>query len=359
MSIAIITGSAGLIGAEAAQLFAGKGLDIVGIDNDLRRQFFGEAASTAWSRRHLESELKGYRHFDMDIRDRSAVADLFARYGADVAVVIHTAAQPSHDWAVRAPFVDFSINAMGTLNLLEAARRYCPDTCFIFTSTNKVYGDTPNQLPLVEHATRWELPDDHPYGRHGIDESMSIDKTMHSLFGASKLAADLLVQEYGRYFGMKTVCFRGGCLTGPGHSATQLHGFLGYLVKCAITDTPYTVFGYGGKQVRDNLHSFDFVNALWHFFEAPRSSEVYNLGGGRHCNCSIIEAMGKCNTLADREIQWSYNDANRVGDHIWWISDIRRFQTDYPGWSMRYDLDTILGEIFAAATERSSRSAVG
>ena len=188
MSIAIITGSAGLIGAEAAQLFAGKGLDIVGIDNDLRRQFFGEAASTAWSRRHLESELKGYRHFDMDIRDRSAVADLFARYGADVAVVIHTAAQPLHDWAVRAPFVDFSINAMGTLNLLEAARRYCPDTCFIFTSTNKVYGDTPNQLPLVEHATRWELPDDHPYGRHGIDESMSIDKTMHSLFGASKLA---------------------------------------------------------------------------------------------------------------------------------------------------------------------------
>jgi CDP-paratose 2-epimerase len=353
VAVAIITGSAGLIGAEAARFFTDKGLDVVGIDNDMRRQFFGEEASTAWSRQRLETELAGYRHFDMDIRDQSAVADLFARYGANVAVVIHTAAQPSHDWAAKAPFVDFSINAGGTLNLLEAARRYCPDACFIFTSTNKVYGDTPNRLPLVEQAARWELPDDHPYARHGIDESMSIDQSLHSLFGASKIAADVLVQEYGRYFGMKTACFRGGCLTGPGHSGTQLHGFLAYLAKCAVTDTPYVVFGYKGKQVRDNIHSFDLVNAFWHFFEAPRSGEVYNIGGGRHCNCSMLEVIEKCQSLIGRVMQWSYNELNRAGDHIWWISDIRRFQAHYPGWSMCYDIDAMLGEIIEAVKERS------
>jgi CDP-paratose 2-epimerase len=358
MAVAVITGSAGLIGAEAARFFADKGLDIVGIDNDMRREFFGEEASTAWNRRRLESELRAYRHFDMDIRDQSAVADLFGRYGASVTVVIHTAAQPSHDWAAKAPSVDFSINAGGTLNLLEATRQYCPDACFIFTSTNKVYGDTPNRLPLVEQPTRWEMLDDHPYGRYGIDESMSIDQTMHSLFGASKVAADVLVQEYGRYFGMKTACFRGGCLTGPGHSGAQLHGFLAYLVKCAVTDTPYVVFGYRGKQVRDNIHSFDLVNAFWHFFEVPRAGEVYNIGGGRHCNCSMLEAIEKCQSLTGRELQWSYSEANRAGDHIWWISDIRRFQTHYPGWSMRYDIDAILYEIFDAVSGRESRSEV-
>jgi CDP-paratose 2-epimerase len=352
MAVAVITGSAGLIGAEAARFFAGKGLDIVEIDNDMRREFFGEEASTIWSRQRLEAELKVYRHYDMDIRDQSAVADLFERYNENVAVVIHTAAQPSHDWAARAPLVDFSINASSTLNLLEATRQYCPNAPFIFTSTNKVYGDTPNRLPLVEESTRWELLDDHPYGRHGIGESMSIDQTMHSLFGASKVAADVLVQEYGRYFGMKTVCFRGGCLTGPGHSGTQLHGFLAYLAKCAITDTPYVVFGYGGKQVRDNIHSFDLVSAFWHFFEAPRSAEVYNIGGGRFCNCSMLEAIDKCQHLTGREMRWSYNEANRAGDHIWWISDIRRFQAHFPGWSMRYDLDAILSEIFDAISNR-------
>jgi len=352
MAVAVITGSAGLIGAEAARFFASKGLNIVGIDNDMRRQFFGDEASTAWNRQRLETELKPYRHYDMDIRDQSAVMDLFGRYRASVAVVIHAAAQPSHDWAAKAPLVDFSINASGTLNLLEAARQYCPDACFIFTSTNKVYGDTPNRLPLVEQPTRWELPVDHPYGRHGIDESMSIDQTMHSLFGVSKLAADVLVQEYGRYFGMKTACFRGGCLTGPGHSGTQLHGFLAYLVKCAVTNTPYVVFGYRGKQVRDNIHSFDLVNAFWHFFEAPRSAEVYNIGGGRHCNCSMLEAIEKCQNLTGRKMRWSYNEANRSGDHIWWISDIRRFQAHYPRWSMRYDLDIILREIFDAVSDR-------
>ena len=359
MAVAVITGSAGLIGSEAARFFAKKGLDIVGIDNDMRRQFFGEEASTAWNRGRLEAELKAYRHYDIDIRNESGVADLFGRYGASVAVVIHAAAQPSHDWAAKAPFVDFSINAGGTLNLLEATRQCCPDACFIFTSTNKVYGDTPNQLPLVEMASRWELPDDHPYGRYGIDESMSIDQTMHSLFGASKVAADVLVQEYGRYFGMKTACFRGGCLTGPGHSGTELHGFLAYLVKCAVTDTPYVVFGYRGKQVRDNIHSFDLVNALWHFFEAPRLGEVYNMGGGRYCNCSMLEAIEKCQNFSGREMRWSYNEANRAGDHIWWISDIRRFQAHYSGWSVRYDLDAILCEIFDAVNDRMSRSKVG
>jgi CDP-paratose 2-epimerase len=358
MAVALITGSAGLIGAEAARFFADKGLEIVGIDNDMRRDFFGEEASTAWSRRRLETELKGYRHYDIDIRDQSALTEIFTKYRAALTVVIHTAAQPSHDWAAKAPFVDFSVNAGGTLNLLETTRCYCPDAPFIFTSTNKVYGDTPNHLPLVEQSTRWELLDDHPYGRHGIGESMSIDQSMHSLFGASKVAADVLVQEYGRYFGMKTVCFRGGCLTGPGHSGTQLHGFLAYLAKCAVSDTPYVVFGYGGKQVRDNIHSFDLVNAFWHFFEAPRSGEVYNIGGGRYCNCSMLEAISKCQNLTGRAMRWSYSDSNRAGDHIWWISDIRRFQAHYPDWSMRYDLDAILSEIFEAVSDRTSRSAV-
>jgi CDP-paratose 2-epimerase len=356
MAVAVITGSAGLIGAEAARFFSEKGLDIVGIDNDMRRDFFGDEASTAWSRRRLEAELRSYRHYDTDIRDQSVVSALFERYNTNIAVVIHTAAQPSHDWAAKAPFIDFSINAGGTLNLLEKTRQYCPDAPFIFTSTNKVYGDTPNRLPLVEQSSRWELLDDHPYGRHGIDESMSIDQTMHSLFGASKVAADVLVQEYGRYFGMKTVCFRGGCLTGPGHSGTELHGFLAYLVKCAATETPYVVFGYNGKQVRDNIHSFDLVNAFWHFFEAPRSGEVYNIGGGRYCNCSVLEAIEKCQNLTGRAMQWSYNGANRTGDHLWWISDIRRFQTHYPGWSMRYDINAILSGIFEAIADRALRS---
>jgi CDP-paratose 2-epimerase len=358
MAVAIISGSAGLIGAEATRFFSEKGLEVVGIDNDMRREFFGDDASTLWARHRLQIDLKGYWHFDVDIRDQQAVTAIFQRYNKNVAVVIHTAAQPSHDWAAKAPFVDFSINAVGTLNLLEATRQYCPEACFIFTSTNKVYGDAPNRLPLVEQATRWELPESHVFGCYGIDESMSIDYTMHSLFGASKVAADVLVQEYGRYFGMKTACFRGGCLTGPGHSGTQLHGFLSYLVKCAVSDTPYVVFGYGGKQVRDNIHSFDLVNAFWHFFEAPRCGEVYNIGGGRYCNCSMLEAISKCEDLTGRKMRWSYSEANRAGDHIWWISDIRRFQAHYPEWSMRYDLDAISREIFDALHDRALRSEV-
>jgi CDP-paratose 2-epimerase len=358
MSVAVITGSAGLIGAEASRFFAAQGLDIVGIDNDMRREFFGPEASTAWSRRQLEATLKRYRHCDIDIRDQAAIADLFSRYGRDISVVIHAAAQPSHDWAARAPLVDFCVNALGTLHLLEATRAHCPEAPFIFTSTNKVYGDAPNRLPLVELPTRWELPQEHPFGRHGIDESMSIDRTLHSLLGTSKAAADLLVQEYGRYFGMKTVCFRGGCLTGPGHAGTELHGFLAYLVKCAVTDTPYTVFGYRGKQVRDNIHSLDLVWAFWHFALAPRSGEVYNIGGGRFSNCSMIEAIAKCEQLTGRPMQWSYKDANRTGDHIWWIGDIRRFQSHYPEWSIRHDIDSIVHEIFDAVSERVKRPEV-
>jgi CDP-paratose 2-epimerase len=352
VAVAIVTGSAGLIGAEAVRYFAANGLEVVGIDNDMRSQFFGAEASTAWSRRKLEAEVPGYRHHDLDIRDQTAIAELFSRYGRHIAVVIHAAAQPSHDWAAKAPFVDYFVNAVGTLNLLEATRLNSPEAPFIFTSTNKVYGDTPNRLPLVELPTRWELRD-HPYAAHGIDEGMSIDQTLHSLFGASKAAADLLVQEYGRYFGMKTGCFRGGCLTGPNHSGTQLHGFLAYLVKCAVTDTPYTVFGYGGKQVRDNIHSHDLVSAFWHFFRTPRSGEVYNIGGGRRSNCSMLEAIAKCEQLTGRPMRWSYRDDNRIGDHIWWISDIRRFEAHYPAWRMSYGIDEILAEIYDGVRERA------
>lgn len=352
MSIALVTGSAGLIGAQTARFFSAKGFDVVGIDNDMRRYFFGEEASTNWSRRRLEEELRNYSHHDADIRDAGAVEKIFGRYGKDIAIVVHTAAQPSHDWAAKEPFTDFSVNANGTLNVLETAREHCPGATFIFTSTNKVYGDTPNHLPLVEHPTRWEVSPDHPYAPQGIDESMSIDQTMHSIFGASKVAADVMVQEYGRYFGMNTACFRGGCLTGPGHSGAQLHGFLAYLVKCAITDTPYTIFGYRGKQVRDNIHSFDLVNAFWHFHQNPRQGEVYNMGGSRFSNCSMLEAIAMCEELIERKMKTSYSETNRTGDHIWWISDVRKFEKHYPQWKFTYNVQRLIKEIYAEMTER-------
>jgi CDP-paratose 2-epimerase len=348
MSVVVVTGSGGLIGAAAARFFGAKGLSVVGIDNDMRRYFFGDAASTAWARAELERDVSGYTHAEADIRDCAAIDSIFARYGRAITAVIHTAAQPSHDWAAKEPQVDFTVNANGTLVLLEATRKHCPDSCFIHCSTNKVYGDTPNALPLVEQDTRWELDGGHVWARHGIDESMSIDASTHSLFGVSKVAGDLLVQEYGRYFSMKTACFRGGCLTGPGHSGAQLHGFLSYLVKCAITGDPYTVFGYKGKQVRDNIHAWDLVNAFWHVFQKPRSAEIYNIGGSRHSNCSMLEAITVCEELAGRPLNWSYAEGNRAGDHIWWISDVRRFQSHYPDWSYRYDIRGILGEIHGA-----------
>jgi len=355
MSVALITGSAGLIGSEATRLFTERGLDVVGIDNDMRGTLFGEEASTSWSRSELERTLPSYQHIDADIRNNESLAAIFKRYGSEIKAIIHTAAQPSHDWAARDPQVDFSINANGTLNLLEMCRKHSPDAAFIFTSSNKVYGDSPNRLPLVEAESRWRLDPSHTFAEHGIPESMSIDASLHSLMGASKLAADILVQEYGRYFGMNTVAFRGGCLTGPGHSGTQLHGFLAWLMQCAMTGTPYTVFGYQGKQVRDNIHSRDLVEAFWQFFKQPRSGAVYNIGGGMSSNCSMLEAIDKAERLCGRTMDWSYDPQHRTGDHIWYISDLRTFKTDYPNWSLSRDIDRIFTELHEGLSERLSR----
>jgi len=359
MSIALITGSAGLIGSEASLYFGGAGLDIVGMDNDMRRVFFGEEASTAWNVTNLTAHLgQKYRHNALDIRDRSAVLELVKKYGKEVALIVHTAAQPSHDWAAREPFTDFDVNAAGTLNMLEAARLFCPEAVFIFTSTNKVYGDTPNRLPLIEQETRYEIAPDHTY-QNGIREDMSIDQCIHSLFGVSKVAADVLVQEYGRYFGLKTVCFRGGTLTGPHHSATQLHGFLAYLMRCVMTETPYTIFGYKGKQVRDAIHSSDLIHAFDAFFRAPRVAEVYNIGGGRFSNCSMLEGIEAAQKIVGKELNSTYAEQNRIGDHIWWIGDNGKFEMHYPGWKQEYNIQHILQEIYEANADRWRTSTVG
>jgi len=349
--VVLVTGSCGLVGSEAARFYHDRGFDIVGIDNDMRSYFFGSEASTRWQRDKLTRELKRYTHVEADIRDESAINGLLQRYAKDIALIIHTAAQPSHDWAAKEPLTDFSVNAQGTLVMLEAARKWAPEAPFIFTSTNKVYGDTPNRLPLVEKETRWEIDPAHPYSA-GIDEQMSLDQTTHSLFGASKVAADVLVQEYGKYFGMKTGCFRGGCLTGPNHSGTMLHGFLAYLAKCAVTGREYTVFGYKAKQVRDNIHSADLLAAFNAFFEAPRSAEVYNMGGGRPSNCSMLEAISICERLTGKKMNWKYDDKNRVGDHMWYVSDLARFQSHYPQWKITYDGDRILTEIIGENRDR-------
>jgi CDP-paratose 2-epimerase len=350
MSVAIITGSAGLVGSETVAYFAAKGMDVVGIDNGMRKEFFGEEASTAWMRDRLKREIRSYTHHDVDIRNQQEITRIFQHHGNDIELIVHTAAQPSHDWAARNPMVDFTVNAQGTLVLLEATRQFAPAATFIFVSTNKVYGDTPNYLPLIEQETRWEIDPNHEYAG-GIPETMSIDHTMHSLFGASKVAADVLVQEYGRYFGMRTACFRGGCLTGPRHSGTQLHGFLAYLMKCAVTGTPYTVFGYKRKQVRDNIHSNDLIRAFDEFFENPRSGEVYNMGGGRFSNCSMVEAITMCEQISGNKLDWHYVEQNRQGDHIWWISDLSRFQKHYPSWKQKYDVPAILQEIYEMNVE--------
>ncbi|MBW4495636.1 MAG: NAD-dependent epimerase/dehydratase family protein [Oscillatoria princeps RMCB-10] len=358
MSIAIITGSAGLIGSEASAFFANQGFDVVGIDNDMRSYFFGAEASTSWNRQRLEKSLGAkYHHVTADIRDYEAITQVFKQYGSDIELVIHTAAQPSHDWAAREPKTDFTVNANGTLNMLEATRQYAPEAVFIFTSTNKVYGDTPNRLPLVELEYRWEIEPGHTY-EPGIREDMSIDQTLHSLFGASKVAADVLVQEYGRYFGLKSGCFRGGCLTGPTHSGAELHGFLAYLMKCAVTGKPYKVFGYKGKQVRDNIHSADLINAFYEFFQAPRSGEVYNSGGGRYSNCSMLEAIQMCEEIAGGKLNWNYVEQNRIGDHIWWVSDNGKFSSHYPNWKLKYNVRQILQEIYEFNQERWSEEAV-
>ncbi|MCA9406461.1 MAG: NAD-dependent epimerase/dehydratase family protein [Candidatus Omnitrophica bacterium] len=348
MKIALITGALGLIGSESVEFFAEQGFQVVGIDNDMRKYFFGSKASTSGNKERLTKKVPNYRHHNVDIRETAALEKIFKDYNKDIALIVHTAAQPSHDWAAKEPFTDFSINATGTLNLLELARTYCPETVFIFTSTNKVYGDLPNLLPLKEEATRWELSKEHEYYT-GIDETMSIDQSKHSLFGASKVAADILVQEYGRYFGMKTGIFRGGCLTGPHHSGAELHGFLSYLMKCCVSGDAYTVFGYKGKQVRDNIHSYDLVSAFFHFYQNPREGEVYNIGGGRDNSCSVLEAIELCEEISGRKLTYDISEKNRAGDHMWYISSLAKFQNDYPQWKQTYTLKKTLEEIHKSA----------
>jgi CDP-paratose 2-epimerase len=348
----IITGSSGLIGSEAVRFFSNKGMRVIGVDNDMRREFFGDEASTEWNRKRLQEEYKDFHHYSLDIRSEKEMEKLFNEFGNEVNLVVHAAAQPSHDWAAKDPIKDFSVNANGTLVLLEMARRFCPDTVFIYLSTNKVYGDTPNSLPLKELDTRWELDSAHSFYENGIDESMSLDSSSHSLFGVSKASADLLVQEYGRYFGLKTACFRGGCLTGSGHSGTELHGFLSYLMRCVMQKKPYTIFGYKGKQVRDNIHSADLVNALYHFYKKPGKAKVYNIGGGRHSNSSMIEAIQMCEDITGNKLSSRYAEDNRIGDHIWWISDVSRFRSDFPEWSYQYDMQRLLREIYEGLGQR-------
>jgi CDP-paratose 2-epimerase len=345
MGTAIVTGSGGLIGSESVRHFVEAGYDVIGVENDMRARFFGPGASTSHTSERLARTYgDSFRSIEADIRDLDAIERIFAEAAPSLELVIHTAAQPSHDWAASDPQTDFSVNANGTLNLLEATRRHASDATFIFCSTNKVYGDLPNQLPLIELGQRLELPEDHHYYR-GIDTSLSIDASTHSLFGVSKASADLLVQEFGRYFGMPTVCFRGGCLTGPNHAGARLHGFLSYLMRCTMTGDAYTVYGYGGKQVRDNIHSADLVAAFEAFHRAPRPASIYNIGGGRASNCSMLEAIELCEQIAGRELSWTLSDENRIGDHRWWVSDLEPFRRDYPGWDITYDVEAVLREI--------------
>lgn len=339
----LITGSAGLVGSESSQFFAKKGFEIFGVDNDMRSYFFGLEASTLWAKKRLIRELGDrYHHFNLDIRDYKSLEKIFRKTQFDL--IIHTAAQPSHDWAAKEPLIDFEINAVGTHNLLELTRLYSPRGVFIFTSTNKVYGDTPNNLPLIEEETRFELPKTHKYYQ-GIDETMSIDNSKHSIFGASKVAADVMVQEYGKYFGLKTGVFRGGCLTGPSHSSAKLHGFLAYLTKCNILGIPYTILGYKGKQVRDNIHSNDLVSAFYEFYKRPRKGEVYNMGGSRNSNVSIIEAIKKIESVTNKKTKIKYLSQNRIGDHIWYISNVEKFKSHYPKWTYKFNIDKIIEDL--------------
>lgn len=343
MKRVLVTGSAGLIGAEAVKFFIEKDYQVIGIDNDMRAYFFGPEASTERNKKVLKETFKDkYTHLDIDIRDKEKIEQAFKTHSFDV--IIHTAAQPSHDWAAKEPFTDFEINANGTLNLLENFRVYCPGAVFIFTSTNKVYGDSPNKLPLIELETRWEIPADHCF-YEGIDETMSIDDSLHSLFGASKVAADILVQEYGRYFNLNTAAFRGGCLTGPLHQGAELHGFLAYLAKCVACGRQYNIYGYKGKQVRDNIHSFDLVNAFWHFCQNPRQGEVYNMGGSRHSNISMKEAVTYFEKAFNKTAKIAYSEQNRKGDHIWYISNVNKFKSHYPQWEYKYDIYKVMDEI--------------
>ena len=345
MKTAIITGSLGLVGSEAVHFIATAGFRILGVDNDMRRHFFGDEASTEWNRKILEEKYPSYNHFSWDIRSEEDMNRLFAENNSDIKLIIHAAGQPSHSWAEGAPSTDFTINANGTMNLLEMTRNYCPDAVFIHLSTNKVYGDRPNLLPLIEKESRWELEETHPFFRKGIDESMSLDDSTHSLYGVSKTAADLLVQEYGRTFKIKTACFRGGCVTGPLHSGAESHGFLSYLMICIMQKKTYSILGYKGKQVRDNIHSRDLVKALYAFYQKPNIGRVYNIGGGRFSNCSILEAITLSEKITGNKLKYNYKEKNRLGDHIWWVSDSSKFQREYPEWKYEVGTQQILEEI--------------
>lgn len=353
MAVVLITGSSGLIGSEAVFFYNELGFDVVGIDNNLRGYFFGNDGSTDWNLDRIKKQCAFYSHHSLDIRDEGALESVFAEFSKEIVLIIHCAAQPSHDWASSEPKTDFSVNATGTLNLLEAYRKYCPEAAFVFTSTNKVYGDTPNRLKLNEVGQRLDVQKDSKWF-NGVNEKMSIDASKHSLFGVSKASADLMVQEYGKYFGLNTVSFRGGCLTGPSHSGAPLHGFLSYLVKCNVTFTPYTIHGYRGLQVRDNIHSSDLIAAFHEFFLAPRSGEVYNIGGGRQNSCSIIEVIDIIEKISTKALKFSISSENRIGDHKWWITDFAKFQTHYPTWKQNYNLDTTIREMVEVQTHAIS-----
>jgi len=342
MSLAIVTGSSGLVGSETVKFLIDKNYTVIGIDNDSRKYFFG--TSTNEVKDILIKEFKQFTHHNVDIRDYESLKNLFQQLRNDIKLIVHSAAQPSHDWAIKEPLTDFTINANGTLNLLELTRQYCSTATFIQISTNKVYGDTPNRLPLEELITRYEINNNSNYFK-GIDENMSIDNSTHSLFGVSKCAGDLLAQEYGKNLGLNVGIFRGGCITGPNHAGAELHGFLNYLVKANIEEIKYTIYGYKGKQVRDNIHSYDLANCFWHFHKNPKKGEVYNMGGGRNNSCSILEAISIIEEITNKKMKFTIADTPRVGDHQWYISDVSKFKKDYPKWDFKYSLRETIEQI--------------
>ena len=352
MSVVIITGSSGLVGSESVAFFCKKGFDVVGIDNNLRNHFFGKDGSTIWVKKKLLNKHKNFKSNNIDIRNFNSVEKIFKKYKKNISLIIHCAAQPSHDYGKKFPILDFNVNATGTLNLLELTKRYCPDSPFIFMSTNKVYGDNPNKLKIIEKSKRWELKEKDKFYK-GIDEKFSIDNCTHSFFGVSKTYADLIVQEYGKNVGLKTVCFRGGCITGPNHSGASLHGFLSYLVKSSLNYKKYNLIGYKGKQVRDNLHSLDLVNCFWEFYKKPNYGEVYNIGGGRYSNCSIIEALDVVEDLAKIKIKRKIIKSPRIGDHIWYITNLGKFKKHYPNWKQKYNTKKIIKELIESSTHES------
>ncbi len=344
MSIVIITGSTGLVGSESVNFFCKKGFEVIGVDNNLRKFFFGQDGSTTWVKNLLFKKNKNFKNFSTDIRNYNSIEKIFRKYSKNISLIIHCAAQPSHDYGKKHPIIDFNVNATGTLNLLETTKKYCPNAPFIFMSTNKVYGDNPNKLKFTENSKRWELPKKNKFYK-GIDENLSIDNCTHSFFGVSKTYADLIVQEYGKNVGLKTVCFRAGCITGPNHSGAKLHGFLSYLVKVSLNKKKYSLIGYKGKQVRDNIHSNDLINCFWEFYKKPRKGEIYNIGGGRYSNCSIIEALNLVEEMTNISIKRDFIKKPRVGDHIWYISNLNKFKKHYPNWKQKYNTKKILGEI--------------